>query len=92
MQVLVLKFVSLVLRNSEAAAGQSFSQAHYCFLCDCRVGGNLWMANCAIVGKAEIPLLGSLRWHPSATAVWAGIGFDQCTGALDGGFHLLPLL
>lgn len=41
-QVIVLNFrpVSLVSGNSEAAVGQSFSQAHY-HLCDCRVEESL---------------------------------------------------
>lgn len=71
-QILALNFklVGFGPGNGEAAVGQSFTQAHYCLLYDCRVGESLWMANCHSVGKAEIPLPDSLWEHSSAAAVY----------------------
>lgn len=56
-QVLALNFklVSLGPGDSEATEGQSFAQAHYCFLRDYRVGESLWMANCLSVGRTGLP-------------------------------------
>lgn len=70
-QVLALNFrlVSLGPGSCEAAAAQSFSQAHY-HLHDWRAGESLSFADCLSVGRVEIPPLTSLAWHPSASAVW----------------------
>lgn len=69
-QVLALNFqlVSLGPGNCEAAAGQSFSQAHY-LLPDCRAGESLSFTDYLSLDRAEIPPLASLGWHPSASAV-----------------------
>lgn len=66
-QALNFKLVSLGPGNSEAAAGQTFTQAHYCFSHDCTAGESLWMA---LMWAGQKFLCGFPRRHPSAAALF----------------------